>query len=97
MGRLKELQERGGLAAAAAAAAAASSGSDIDSRELDNSHQYTSRNTGQPVAMDLCVVCGDRASGESRNTTLVISYELEEKKWSAGSGIDGFFFMKLIK
>ncbi|KAK8407128.1 hypothetical protein O3P69_002033 [Scylla paramamosain] len=63
MGRLKELQERGGLAAAAAAAAAASSGSDIDSRELDNSHQYTSRNTGQPVAMDLCVVCGDRASG----------------------------------
>ncbi|XP_069190126.1 orphan steroid hormone receptor 2 isoform X7 [Procambarus clarkii] len=63
MGRLKELQERGGLAAAAAAAAAASSGSDIDSRDLENSHQYTSRNTGQPVAMDLCVVCGDRASG----------------------------------
>lgn len=71
MGRLKELQERGGLAAAAAAAAAASSGSDIDSRELDTSHQYTSRNTGQPVAMDLCVVCGDRASGE-RHPNLVI-------------------------
>lgn len=65
VGRLKELQERGGLAAAAAAAAAASSsGSDIDSRDLDNTHQYTSRNTGQPVAMDLCVVCGDRASGQ---------------------------------
>lgn len=63
MGRLKELQERGGLAAAAAAAAAASSGSDIESGDLDNSRQYTSRNTGQPVAMDLCVVCGDRASG----------------------------------
>ncbi|XP_071525870.1 orphan steroid hormone receptor 2-like isoform X3 [Panulirus ornatus] len=63
VGRLKELQERGGLAAAAAAAAAASSGSDIDSRDLDHSHQYTSRNTGQPVTMDLCVVCGDRASG----------------------------------
>ncbi|KAK3856339.1 hypothetical protein Pcinc_037328, partial [Petrolisthes cinctipes] len=61
---LKELQERGGLAAAAAAAAAATnSGSDMDSRDLDTSHQYTSRNTGQPVAMDLCVVCGDRASG----------------------------------
>lgn len=65
MGRLKELQERGGLAAAAAAAAAASSGSDIESGDLDNSRQYTSRNTGQPVAMDLCVVCGDRASGTS--------------------------------
>lgn len=65
VGRLKELQERGGLAAAAAAAAAANSGSDMDSRDMDTSHQYTSRNTGQPVAMDLCVVCGDRASGQS--------------------------------
>ncbi|XP_076057475.1 nuclear receptor subfamily 2 group C member 2-like isoform X2 [Oratosquilla oratoria] len=67
MGRLKELQEHGGLAAAAAAAAAANSagsgGSDVDGSEVDASRQYTSRNTGQPVAMDLCVVCGDRASG----------------------------------
>lgn len=73
MGRLKELQERGGLAAAAAAAAAASSGSDIDSRELDT-HQYTSRNTGQPVAMDLCVVCGDRASGERHPNLFIVRH-----------------------
>lgn len=66
VGRLKELQERGGVAAAAAAAsalAAHSSANDLESFELDSSRQYTSRNTGQPVAMDLCVVCGDRASG----------------------------------
>lgn len=67
MARLKELQERGSLAAAAAARAAqqggGGAGSDMESSDLDVSLQYTSRNTGQPVAMDLCVVCGDRASG----------------------------------
>ncbi|XP_066963614.1 orphan steroid hormone receptor 2-like isoform X2 [Macrobrachium rosenbergii] len=65
VGRLKELQERGTVAAAAAAAAAAahSSSNDLDALDVDNSRQYTSRNTGMPVAMDLCVVCGDRASG----------------------------------
>lgn len=50
-------------AAAAAAAAAHSSSNDLDALDVDNSRQYTSRNTGMPVAMDLCVVCGDRASG----------------------------------
>ncbi|CAL4087456.1 unnamed protein product [Meganyctiphanes norvegica] len=67
MSRLKELQERGSLAAAAAACAVqqggGGAGSDMESSDLDVSLQYTSRNTGQPVAMDLCVVCGDRASG----------------------------------
>lgn len=29
---------------------------------------YTSRTTGQPVSMDLCVVCGDRASGTLNNS-----------------------------
>lgn len=82
MGRLKELQERGGLAAAAAAAAAASSGSDIDSRDLENSHQYTSRNTGQPVAMDLCVVCGDRASGKCKLIIVSFPYRYTEVQYS---------------
>ncbi|KAK7069642.1 hypothetical protein SK128_001215, partial [Halocaridina rubra] len=61
VGRLKELQERGGVAAAAAAAAAAvsahtSGGSDMENIDMESSRQYTSRNTGQPVAMDLCVL-----------------------------------------
>ena len=67
MSRLKELQERGGLAAAAAAAAAAASTVGSDHEEPN---PYTSRNTGQPVTMDLCVVCGDRASGGGRREAL---------------------------
>ncbi|KAL7632552.1 UNVERIFIED_CONTAM: hypothetical protein RMT77_017119 [Armadillidium vulgare] len=63
--QLKELQERSGLAAAVAAASQSqnSTPSDSDVGDTDQSRHYTSRNTGQPVSMDLCVVCGDRASG----------------------------------
>lgn len=75
--RLKELHDRGSIAAAIVASHQQQqqqqqhlgSGDDANSDTSANGTadasrvNYTSRTTGQSVSMDLCVVCGDRASG----------------------------------